>query len=93
MRYVGHVARPGDRRGAYRVLVGRPEGMIKTGKPGRIWDDNIKMNPQELGQGSKGWDYLPQDRNICWAVVNEVMNFLFHKMRKVPWLKEESFAS
>jgi hypothetical protein len=54
MRYAGHVARTGDRRGAYRVLVGRLEGMIKTGKPGLIWDDNIKMNPQELGQGEQG---------------------------------------
>jgi hypothetical protein len=44
IRYAGHVARTGDRRGVYRVLVGRPEG-ITTGKPGHIWDDNIKMDP------------------------------------------------
>jgi hypothetical protein len=54
IRYAGHVARTGDRRGVYRVLVGRPEGMIKTGNPGRIWDDNIKIDPQELGQGEQG---------------------------------------
>ena len=53
MRWAGHVARIGHRSGAYRVLVGRPEGMI-TGKLGLIWDDNIKMDPQELGQGEQG---------------------------------------
>jgi hypothetical protein len=53
MRWAGHVARIGDRSNAYRVLVGRPEGMM-TGKPGLIWDDNIKMGPQELGQGEQG---------------------------------------
>ena len=43
MRWVGHVARIGERRGVYRVLVGKPEGKRPLGRPRRRWDDNIKM--------------------------------------------------
>ena len=53
----------------------------------------LKWTLKNWDKGSKDWDYLAQDRNICWAVVNEVMNFLFHKMRRIPWLNEEGFAS
>jgi hypothetical protein len=48
--------RQGDRRGKYRVLVGKPEGMIPLGKPRRRWEDNIKMDLQEVGSG--GWTGL-----------------------------------
>ena len=49
MRWVGHVARMGERRGVYRVLVGRPEGKRLFGRPGRKLEDNIKMDLEEVG--------------------------------------------
>jgi hypothetical protein len=52
MRWAGHVARMGDRRGAYRVLVGRPEGRRPLGRPRRRWKDNIKMDLQQVGWGA-----------------------------------------
>ena len=51
MRWVGHVARMGERRGAFRVLVGKPEGKRPLGRPRRRWEDNIRMDPQEVGWG------------------------------------------
>jgi hypothetical protein len=53
MRWVGHVVRMG--RGAYRVLVGNPEGKRPLGRPRRRWDDNIKMDHREVGCGCKDW--------------------------------------
>ena len=55
MRWVGHVARMGDRRGVYRVLVGKPEGKRPLGRPRRRWEDNIKMDLQEVGSGGLDW--------------------------------------
>jgi hypothetical protein len=52
MRWAGHVASMGEARGAYRVLVGRPEGRRPLGRPRRRWDDNIKMDLQEVGWGA-----------------------------------------
>jgi hypothetical protein len=49
MRWVGHVTRREERRGAYRVLVGKPEGKRPLGTPKRLWEDNIKMDLQEVG--------------------------------------------
>jgi hypothetical protein len=49
MRWAGHVARIGEGRGVYRVLVGRPEGKKPLGRPGRRWEDNIKMDLMEIG--------------------------------------------
>jgi hypothetical protein len=49
MRWAGHVARMGEKRGAYRILVGRPEGRRPLGRPRRSWEDNIKMYLQEVG--------------------------------------------
>jgi hypothetical protein len=54
MRRAGYVARMGEGRGTYRVLAGRPEGRRPTGRPRRRWEDNIKMNLQEVGWG-KDW--------------------------------------
>jgi hypothetical protein len=51
MRWVGHVAGMGEKRGAYRILVGRPEGRRPIGRARRRWEDNIKMDPQEVGWG------------------------------------------
>jgi hypothetical protein len=49
LRWAGHVARMGERRGAYRALVGKPEGRNPLGRPRRRWEDNIKMDLREVG--------------------------------------------
>jgi len=65
----------GDRRGVYRVLVGIPEGKRPLGRPRCRWEDNIKMNLQEVGCGGMEWIKLAQNRDSRWAVVKVVMNF------------------
>jgi hypothetical protein len=52
-RWAGHVARMGERRGAYRVLLGKPEGRRPLGRPRRRWEDNIKMDLREVGWGGR----------------------------------------
>ena len=74
MRRAGHVARMGKRRGVYRVLLGRPEGKRPLGRPRRRWEDNIKVDLQEVGCGGMDWIDLAQDRDSWWALVNGVMN-------------------
>jgi hypothetical protein len=69
----GHVASVGV-RGAYNILVGRPEGMRPLGRPRRIWEDNIKMDLGEIGCGDVDWIHLAQDRDRWRALVNMVMN-------------------
>ena len=54
-RWAGHVARMGEERGVYRILVGKPEGKRPLGRPRRRWVDNIKMDLQEVGCGYMGW--------------------------------------
>ena len=63
----------GDRRGEYRVLVGRPEGRISSGRPRRRWKDNIKIVLQEVGWRGMDWIDLAQDRGGWRALVNAVM--------------------
>ena len=55
MRWAGHVARMGEVRGVHRVLVGKPEGKRPLGRPRRRWEDNIKMDLQEVGGGRGDW--------------------------------------
>jgi len=69
------VARMGERRGVYRVLVWKPEGKRPLGRPRRRWGNNIKMALQEVGCGGIDWIELAQDRDIWRALVNAVMNF------------------
>ena len=64
----------GERRGVYRILVGKPEGKIPLGRPRRRWEDNIKMDLQEVGCGGMDWIELDPDRNRWRALVNAVMN-------------------
>jgi hypothetical protein len=73
LRWAGHVARMGERRGAYRALVGKPEGKRPLERPTRRWEDNIKMDLREVGWGMD-WINLAQDRDRWRAVVNAVMN-------------------
>ena len=74
MRWAGHVARMRERRGVYRVLLGKTEGKSPLGRPTGRWEDNIKMDLQEVGCGDMDWIELSQDRDSCWALVNAVMN-------------------
>ena len=55
MGWAGHVARKGERRGVHRVLVGKPEGRRPLGRPRRRWEDNIKMDLQEVGCQGLDW--------------------------------------
>ena len=67
------MARMGEERGVHRVLVGNPEGKRPLGRPERRWEDNIKMDLQELGGGGD-WMELAQDRDRWRALVSAVMN-------------------
>jgi hypothetical protein len=64
----------GEKRGVYRVLVEKPEGKRQLGRPRCRWEDNIKMDLQEMGCGGMDWHELAQDRGWCRALVNAVMN-------------------
>jgi hypothetical protein len=64
----------GERRAAYRVLVGKREGKRQFGRLRRKWEDNIKISLQELGCGGMDWIDLAQDRDRCRALVNAVIN-------------------
>jgi hypothetical protein len=75
IRWAGYVARMAERRGAYRILVGRPERRRPLGRPRRRWDDNMKMDFQEAGLGGgMDWINLAQDRDRWKVLVNAVMN-------------------
>jgi hypothetical protein len=74
MRWEGHVARMGQERNVYRVLMGKPEGKRPLGIQRRRWEDGIRMDPREIGWGSVDWIQLAQDRDRWRALVNTVMN-------------------
>jgi hypothetical protein len=73
MRWAGNVARIGEKRNAYRLLVGKPEGKRPLGRPRRRWVD-IRMDLGEVGWGDVDWIGLAQDRNRWRALVNSVLN-------------------
>jgi len=70
----GHVARMGVRRSVFRVLEWKPKGKRPLGRPRHRWEDNIKMDLQEVGCGGMDWIELAQDRNRWRALVNAVTN-------------------
>jgi hypothetical protein len=74
MMQAGHVARMGEGRGAYRILVRRPEGRRPLGRPKRRWENNIKMDLQEVGWDGVDWIDMAQDRGRWRALVSAVMN-------------------
>jgi len=74
MRWVGHIEGMGERRGVYRVLAGKPERKRPLGRPRHKWEDNIKIDLQEVGCGGMDWIEMAQDRDTWRALVNAVMN-------------------
>ena len=74
MRWAGHVARMGEERWVYRVLVGKPEGKRPLGRPRRRWVDNIRMDLQEVRCGYMDWIGWAQDRDRWRTLVSTVMN-------------------
>jgi hypothetical protein len=74
MRWAGHVARIGEERNAYRILVGKPEGRRPLGRPRRRWVGNIKMDLGGIGWVDVDWIDLAQDRDQWRALVNTLMN-------------------
>ena len=74
MKWAGHVACMGDRRGVFSVLVWKPEGKKPLGRPRHRWEDNIKMDLQEVGCRGMDWIKLAQDMDSWRALVNTVMN-------------------
>jgi len=68
-----YVARMGERRCVYRVLVGKPEGKRLLGRRRRRWEDNMKRYLQEVGCGGMDWMELAQDWESCRALVNVVV--------------------
>ena len=65
----------GEDRGVHRVLVGKPEAKMPLGRPRRRWEDNIKMDLQEVGGGRADWMELAQDRDRCRALVVTLRDF------------------
>jgi hypothetical protein len=74
MTWAGHVGNMGEVRGAYNILVGRPEGRRPLGRPRHRWKDNIKMDLREIGFGDVDWINLAQDRDRGRPLVNTVIN-------------------
>jgi hypothetical protein len=74
MRWAGHVARMGEKRNAYRILMGNLAGKRPLGRPKRRWVDNIKMDLREIGSDRMDWIDLAQDRDQWKTLVNTVMN-------------------
>jgi hypothetical protein len=72
LRWAGHVARMVEERGVRRALVGKPEGKRPLGRPRHRWEDNIKMDVQEVGGGGGDWMELAQDRDRWRALVSTV---------------------
>jgi hypothetical protein len=74
MRWAGHVARMGEVRGAYKILVGRPEGRRPLGRPRRRWKDNIKIDLRKIWFGDVDWIHGAQDWDRWLALANTVIN-------------------
>ena len=74
LRWTAHVAYMEQSRNAYRISVGKPEEKRPLGRPGRSWEDNIKINLSEVGCVPGDWIDTAQDRDQWWAYVSAVIN-------------------
>jgi hypothetical protein len=83
MNWAGHVARMGERRGAYSILVGRIEVKSPVGRPRRMWKNNFNTDLREIGIDGANWIQMSQCRDRNWAFVNTIMKF------RVPYRKHE----
>ena len=83
MRCAEHVAHMGEGRGVHRVLVGKPEGKRPLMRPGHRWEDNIKMELQEVRGGCGDWMELAEDRDRWRTLVGTVRNLRVPKMRGI----------
>jgi hypothetical protein len=89
MRWAGNVARMGERTSVYMVLMGEPEGRRPLGRHRHRWEDNMKMDLQEVGWGSSIWLRKGTGGGHLWLWW---WNFGFHKMRGISWLAEKLLA-
>ena len=94
------MVRTGEGRGVHRVLVGKLDGKRPLGRPRRRWEDNIKMDLQEVGGGCGDWMELAQDRDRWRALVSTVMNLRVPKNAgnfltscRTSWLLKKDFAA
>ena len=74
LRWKGHVARVEEGRSAFKILTGKPTGKRPLGRPGRRWEDNIRMNLEEIGINAGNWVDSVQDRDYWRALVNAALN-------------------
>jgi hypothetical protein len=74
MSWPGHVARMGEKRNVYGIMLGKPKGKRPLGRPRHMWEDNIEMNLREIGWGGIDWTDLAQDSDQWRDLVNKVMN-------------------
>ena len=74
MRWAGHVARMEESRSAFKILAGKPTGKRPLGRPWRRWEDNIRMDLEEIGINVGNWVDSAQDRNYLRALVNATLN-------------------
>ena len=74
LRWEGHVARMEEGRSAFKILTGEPTGKRPLGRPRRRWEDNIRMNLEEIGINAGNWVDSPKDRNYWRALVNAALD-------------------
>ena len=74
LRWAEHVARMEEGRSAFKMLTGNPTGKRPLGRPRRRWEDNIRMNLEEIGINAENWVDSAQDRNYCRALMNAALN-------------------
>jgi hypothetical protein len=74
LRWAGHVARMEEGRSAFKILTGTPAGKIPLGRPRRRWEDNIRMDLTEIGNSTRNWVDLAQDRDYWRVLVNAALN-------------------
>ena len=74
LRWARHVARMEERRSAFKILTGKPTGKRPLGKPRRRWEDNIRMDLEEIGINAENWVDSAQDRNYWRALLNATLN-------------------